>query len=142
VVIGIIAILISLLLPALAKVKESGNRIACASNLHQLAVATIMYINDNHQIFPRGGRINYIANGQGGWSSAAINTAGYNSADDMIYLEEHYLGYSHLIHVNSSPTDYTVPALCPTTLTVMVLKCPSNDNIEPGPAIWYWFYPL
>jgi len=43
VVIGIIAILIALLLPTLAKAREQANRTACLSNLRQLAMAAIQY---------------------------------------------------------------------------------------------------
>lgn len=52
VVIGIIALLISVLLPALNKAKESGRRVQCLSNLKQIANATIMYCNDNKGSFP------------------------------------------------------------------------------------------
>ena len=52
VVIAIIAILAGLLLPALAKAKESSRRTACKSNLHQLALGIIMYADDNHDTFP------------------------------------------------------------------------------------------
>jgi prepilin-type N-terminal cleavage/methylation domain-containing protein len=47
VVIGIIAVLISILLPSLAKARESANRTACLSNLRQLTTGWIMYANDN-----------------------------------------------------------------------------------------------
>ena len=47
VVIAIIAILASLLLPVLARSKESAQRIKCVSNLRQLGFAAQMYFDDN-----------------------------------------------------------------------------------------------
>ena len=52
VVIAIIAILAAMLLPALAKAKESGKRIACLNNLKQLSLAAEMYVNDNQGSYP------------------------------------------------------------------------------------------
>jgi prepilin-type N-terminal cleavage/methylation domain-containing protein len=48
VVIAIIAILAAMLLPALAKAKEQTHRVACKNNEHQVALAVIMYGDDNH----------------------------------------------------------------------------------------------
>jgi prepilin-type N-terminal cleavage/methylation domain-containing protein len=52
VVIAIIAILAAMLLPALAKAKESGRRIACLNNLRQFGVAARMYVDDSQGAFP------------------------------------------------------------------------------------------
>jgi len=52
VVIAIIAILASMLLPALARAKESGNRIKCLNNLKQLEVALKLYSDDNEGYYP------------------------------------------------------------------------------------------
>ena len=46
VVIAIIAILAAMLLPALGNAKQAAQRSACLSNLHQVAVATSMYLSD------------------------------------------------------------------------------------------------
>ena len=47
VVIGIIALLISILLPALNKAREQARRSKCLSNQRQLAMAWLMYANEN-----------------------------------------------------------------------------------------------
>jgi prepilin-type N-terminal cleavage/methylation domain-containing protein len=47
VVLAVIAILAALLLPALARAKDSARRACCVSNLHQLGLATQMYWDDN-----------------------------------------------------------------------------------------------
>src|SRR3954469_17284799 len=52
VVIAIIAILASMMLPALAKGKETARRARCKSNLHQWAVAVHTYVTDNSDNLP------------------------------------------------------------------------------------------
>jgi prepilin-type N-terminal cleavage/methylation domain-containing protein/prepilin-type processing-associated H-X9-DG protein len=47
VVIAVLAVLASLLLPALARSKDSARRIQCVSNIRQLGLAAMMYWEDN-----------------------------------------------------------------------------------------------
>lgn len=46
VVIGIIAVLIAILLPALSRARVASERLACASNMRQIGMAFAMYAND------------------------------------------------------------------------------------------------
>jgi prepilin-type N-terminal cleavage/methylation domain-containing protein/prepilin-type processing-associated H-X9-DG protein len=69
VVIAIIAILASLLLPALSKAKLKAGQSTCFNNLKQLTLGTLMYIDDNQGRFP---------------GCASRNTYGYHP-EDWIY---------------------------------------------------------
>jgi prepilin-type N-terminal cleavage/methylation domain-containing protein len=52
VVIATIAVLASLLLPALSHAKEKARVTICRNNLHQLGLGFSMYLNDNNDTFP------------------------------------------------------------------------------------------
>src|ERR1035438_8548182 len=53
VVIAIIAILAAMLLPALAKAKDTAKRGACVSNTRQINVAFKLFLGDNNDHFPK-----------------------------------------------------------------------------------------
>ncbi len=57
VVISIIAVLMSILMPALGKVKEQAKRVVCASNLKQTGMALALYAYENKDcVFPFSGK--------------------------------------------------------------------------------------
>jgi len=62
VVIGIIAVLVSILLPSLNRAREAANQTKCLSNLRQLGLAFVMYLNENKGVFPYTGRFDIPKN--------------------------------------------------------------------------------
>ena len=72
VVIAIIALLMGILMPALAKVRQIAYRMVCGSNLSGIGKAMLIYAHDNEEQFPRtGGRDSYWDTGGSltGWDS-------------------------------------------------------------------------
>src|SRR5437762_1083353 len=87
VVIGIIALLISILLPSLNRARETANRVKCASNLRQIGQAILLYANENKGNYPR--TITSISatvtptwgTGNPGFSDPFINASGVQNND-------------------------------------------------------------
>src|SRR4051812_10973830 len=86
VVIAIIGILASLLLPTVARAKQSGSRVYCMNHLRQLNLASLLYAEDNqdrlaynlgieemNQLSVTGGKNNW-ANSVLDWSKDSRNT--------------------------------------------------------------------
>jgi prepilin-type N-terminal cleavage/methylation domain-containing protein/prepilin-type processing-associated H-X9-DG protein len=63
VVIGIIALLISILLPALSKAREQANQLKCCAQQRQILMGMYLHANDHRGYMPLAGLINISPNG-------------------------------------------------------------------------------
>jgi prepilin-type N-terminal cleavage/methylation domain-containing protein/prepilin-type processing-associated H-X9-DG protein len=81
VVIGIIALLISILLPSLNRARETANRVKCASNLRQIGQAILLYANENKGTYPR---TYYDVTKTVTWGSNPYNGSGTSASDPFL----------------------------------------------------------
>src|ERR1041384_7485124 len=51
-IIGVIAVLSALLIPAIGRAKEKSRRIGCVCNLKQIGLSTRLFANDHAELFP------------------------------------------------------------------------------------------
>lgn len=114
VVIGIIAILASMLLPALAKARARAYQANCISNLKQTGLAVQMFLDDNNQVLPPGPNTTYgLYFGQ---------RPGYREATrykyELVYYIAPYLGRP-------------APSTAPETNVAKVFFCPAFERYQP-----------
>jgi prepilin-type N-terminal cleavage/methylation domain-containing protein/prepilin-type processing-associated H-X9-DG protein len=87
VVIGIIAILISILLPALNNAKKKAQAVACASNERQIYTALLMFTQDNKGKLPRTYGVGQLSSDEElvkvcAWLQKVAGASGHADLDD------------------------------------------------------------
>jgi prepilin-type N-terminal cleavage/methylation domain-containing protein/prepilin-type processing-associated H-X9-DG protein len=95
VVIGIIAVLIAILLPALQKARMQANDVQCKSNLRQLYTGALMYTEDYQGVMPRanstyGTSPNFIAYNWLVQIAPYLHSVNYTNPNDPTYFTLDY----------------------------------------------------
>jgi prepilin-type N-terminal cleavage/methylation domain-containing protein/prepilin-type processing-associated H-X9-DG protein len=159
VVIAIIAILASLLLPALARAKEKAKVAKCLSNEKQIALGYLLYASDNSDYLPLAADLKnaspcewfweisrYIANETTSVTNldarnkvvACPSAKLKNPALDAIPGREAYGGYGHnyvYLGYFEEPDRVKISAVTKPTET-----CMNGDVLDTAPGLFWWNY--
>ena len=120
VVIAIIAILAAILFPAFARARENARRASCQSNMKQLGLGFLQYLQDYDERYPKSG--NYQVWGNGGHWVSGTNAS----------VEADTLARFNKVPGDYAPTGKKVNisggAIYPYTKSEQIYVCPSSRD--------------
>jgi type II secretory pathway pseudopilin PulG len=132
VVIGVIALLAAMLLPALAQSQMKSQAIVCLSNMRQLQRAAMLYANDNSDFLPK----NYplyqggdSATGKPCWVDGTMGWAGSPDMPAGCSTNPFYLGVNGL--TGGNPVVTLIGSIGPYAKSAAVYHCPADHYIDP-----------
>jgi prepilin-type N-terminal cleavage/methylation domain-containing protein/prepilin-type processing-associated H-X9-DG protein len=127
VVIGIIALLVSILLPSLNRARRSARTVQCASNLRTILQGMNMYVAENKGFFPGGCNTSgaFLMNGTYG----DANCPNISQVWDWQAPIANYLGFKYETGGSTALRQQRVRQF----LEWGVYRCPENTEITVGP---------
>ena len=129
VVIAIIALLAAILFPVFARARENARRASCQSNLKQMSLGILQYIQDYDEQFP-------ISGGTGtGCPSSSYSTL-YTYSLDWPSLTQPYLKSTQIFLCQSDDRPSTYPAITRSYGSNANLSVPNyvNQNLHVAPV--------
>jgi len=115
VVVGIIALLLSILLPAMGRAKEQANRAVCGNNLSGMYKSFNVYASTNANAFPRHNRLNSGGGDPGvakGFVASLLNDADVtdNTSIDALSSNVSSSLYIMINDESATPNSFTCPS--------------------------------
>src|SRR4051812_36416758 len=147
VVIGIIALLISILLPSLGKAQEQAKRTQCLNNLKQIYAFTIMYAAENKDYVPIG----HLGSVGSGWQTNYViyqgnlkkftlyglmvgETGPVRKTPQVLYCPSQ----THPVHLYSTPDNLWPPEQNTTGYVRAGYSCRPGVGAIGGKTDWAW----
>jgi prepilin-type N-terminal cleavage/methylation domain-containing protein/prepilin-type processing-associated H-X9-DG protein len=131
VVIAIIAILASLLLPALSKSKAKAQAIACMNNTKQLSLAWFLYADDNDDLFVNNHGIDETRQSRQNWVNNVLDWTTNPDNTNLLLLTEAklgaYVGKSAVVF--KCPADKSVVAIGPRNRSMSMNSLVGNPGV-------------
>jgi prepilin-type N-terminal cleavage/methylation domain-containing protein/prepilin-type processing-associated H-X9-DG protein len=140
VVIAIIAILAAILFPVFAQAREKARQISCASNLKQISLGLLMYVQDYDEVYTPGG----MANNDGGTTGPGAWNGQPNLMNNNAMTQYGSIPYPNCwgwpcIGPDGSGT--YAAHIYPYIKNLQVFTCPSANNgaTNPSPYAGVWY---
>jgi prepilin-type N-terminal cleavage/methylation domain-containing protein len=135
VVMSILGVLVSLMLPAVQRVREAAARASCQNNLHQLGVALMQHYLD-YQVFPTNGgpapgQINQAATVGGWWGVPIPQALPRDQPGSWAYAILRYLEQQNAVNANDQGVAVKV-FICPSRGRNQPQTVPAVDPITPS----------
>ena len=127
VVVAIVALLATLLLPALTKAKEQGRSSICKNNMRQLTLAMVLYADDNNDYLPWPGDVD--RNWQPDWVFGGQPNTYPNNPDTWNTPGFGFHAESGSIFPYATSQPRVVPHRDYYTTTYRIYRCPSTGAL-------------
>ncbi len=123
IVIGIIAVLLGILLPALGRARETAKTVQCSSNLRQIGIGLRMYENDNRDHLPSP----QACGDADGVTAGAFFRRGVNEPDPITPTIVETLGLPNLMYTGKYLQNSKI-WICPTASQTGATSLQSQTN--------------